>query len=1357
MKKLFFFILLLCATSMYAQTFQSGDLFYNVDSWEEKTVRVVGHESYKSLTEVTIPSTIEYAGETYTVTKIYGNAFNDCQSLTTVNFPNTLTEIHGWAFYNCLSLSSITIPDGLTYIGEYAFHDCKALTSATLPNSITEMREGIFCRTALTSITLPNNLTRLESRMFEDCQDLKSVTIPNTITSIGNSAFLRCKSLTTITLPNSITSLGSSTFQECISLKSINIPNNIATIESETFRSCRSLESVIIPNSVTRINTWAFAYCESLKSFVMPNSVTSTENYIFYECRSLTSLTLSNSLTRIERDICQHCSALESIIIPDGVESIGGYAFYGCSSLKSIAIPNSVKTIEDNTFDGCHSLSSLTISTNVKHIDGCAFCSTSLSSIKVNTNSITEFVESNLLSLLFETAGVSWYNLPDGIHVYIDGVEQTGHLVIPEGTTSINRFAFCQCKDITSVEVPSSVTSIGEYAFYGLQTVHINATTPPAITSTNIINENAFIVLPDAATLATYQSTPIWEEFGTRLVTKDAMQLREVTVAANNSLSSLHKTIGEENLLNTIQLKVHGSINSYDIMLIRNKMLNLRYLDLSDAEVKACPYEYYSGFCTHDNKLEDHSFSELNLRVVHLPKNLEEIYECFLSCPLLDTVYCQPGLKRIGTSAFNNCPSLRYVGVHEGLKEIGDYAFYSTPNLHTVNLPSTLESIGSYAFHSSGINAVTIPANVSYIGSEAFRGCKMESLAFPANGKLNTISSEIFSDLSNLKTIDWENSNITHIEYRGMANCPQLKITAFPRNLRYISDYAFESCSSIDSIVLPARLEEIGAHAFQYCHSVKVIKIPSTVRQIHDNAFYGCSNVTSVYTHTIEPTKINQQTFSCYKTATLFVPKTSYYNYYYNTQWSQFIKLKEYEEEYNYFYLYGDYYLGGEYGNITGNPDGDLFPGSGLITVGNDKVDVHNIHYYAGPDHFTGEWNYPSLITDNNLSIDTLFIHLSQRMYEWSFMTFPYDIDRAVLECNSEFVVRYYDGQIRANNGEGGWQNVPVGQLLLNGKGYIFQSANGDTLTMTFPKPNLPNKDIAVPLYQYNSVNPWDANWNMVGNPFLAYFDMNALTGFTYPVVAWNGYGYDTYRPGDDEYHFKPLESFFIQNVDLTKINFPIDGRETLTQAKSKLFSAPARRNTDSPTTRFIVNINLSDSTYTDRTRVVFNNQASVDYEMGVDASKMISTTAPVQLYTIGKSNEQYSINERPATIDGEMIQLGYYAAYAGEFTLSASRMDTTIMIYDNVEKQYVDLSLGEYTFNTEAGFNNSRFAMCATEKQDTPSSIQDVNMENLSSVSVYTTTGQTIAENVDFSTLHLPAGVYMIKSNNTIFKIVLP
>jgi hypothetical protein len=1050
---------------------------------------------------------------------------------------------------------------------------------------------------------------------------------------------------------------------------------------------------------------------------------------------------------------------MTSIIIPDGVTYIGSHAFYMCEALKSLTIPNTVTHIESYGFFNCLSLKEISIPASIQEIgegifNGCY----DLETINIQANSIQELCERNLCQQIHEK---SWASEQTALHLYVNGVALAGHVVIPEGTTRISPKTFYNksknLHQISSIEIPTTITSIGEYALYDIPMVHINATTPPAISSTNICAPDPLLILPDATTLANYLSAPIWSELADKMVTKDALQLRDVMITANNTLSALHKAVGEENLMNTIRLKVRGTINSYDIMLIRNKMINLKYLDLSEAEVKACSYEYYTGFCTHDNKLEDHSFSELNLQVVHLPKNLEEIHRCFTDCQNLDTVYCQPGLKQIGTSAFSNCPSLRYVGAHDGLKGIGDSAFYSTPNLETVNLPSTLDSIGAYAFNSSGLKSVSIPANVSYIGNEAFRYCKMESLSFPANGKLHTISSEMFSNLSNLKTIDWENSSITRIEYRGMANCDSLKISRFPKNLRYIGEYAFEYGYAIDTINLPRRLETIGSGAFQYCNNTKVIKIPSSVREIQDRAFWECKNVNSVHTYTIEPTRINQQTFSCYKKATLYVPKTSYYNYYYNTQWSQFLKLSEFDEEYDYFYLYGDYYLGDENGIIKGDPDGDLFPGSGLIIVGNETVDVHNLHYIAHQDEYSGEWTFPSLITDNNLSIDTLFIHLPQRVGQWHFLTFPYDVNREQLLCNSEFVVRYYDGEIRANYGSGGWQNVPVGQQMLNGQGYIFQSANNDTLMMVFPKPNLPDRDISLSLYQYNSVYPWDANWNMVGNPYLAYYDMNSITGFTYPVVTWNGYGYDTYRPGDDEYHFKPLEGFFIQNVDLSKITWPMKGRETLTQANSKRASAPARRSADNQTTkRFIININLSDSVYSDRTRVVFNAQASVDYEMGVDASKMMSTTAPVQLYTIGKSSEQYSINERPATTNGEVIQLGYYAAYAGHFTLSASRMDTTIMLYDNVEKCLVDLSQGDYIFSTEQGFNNQRFTMYAVEA-DTPTSIQDINIKDLSKVSVYTLTGQKIAKDVDFSSLQLLAGVYMIQTSNAIFKIVVP
>ena len=189
---------------------------------------------------------------------------------------------------------------------------------------------------------------------------------------------------------------------------------------------------------------------------------------------------------------------------------------------------------------------------------------------------------------------------------------------------------------------------------------------------------------------------------------------------------------------------------------------------------------------------------------------------------------------------------------------------------------------------------------------------------------------------------------------------------------------------------------------------------------------------------------------------------------------------------------------------------------------------------------------------------------------------------------------------------------------------------------------------------------------------------------------------------------------------------------------------------------RWLVDITISDSAYTDRTRVVFNEEASVEYDLGVDANKTIVTTAPVQLYTIGKSNEQYSINERPATTNGEVINLGYYAAHAGTFTLSVSRMDTTFMLYDNVEDQYVDLSQGDYTFDSEAGFNDTRFVMYAVETEELPTNVENLNMQDINKVTVYSVTGQTLAKDVDLQAMQLPAGVYMIKTTNGTHKVIL-
>jgi len=486
----------------------------------------------------------------------------------------------------------------------------------------------------------------------------------------------------------------------------------------------------------------------------------------------------------------------------------------------------------------------------------------------------------------------------------------------------------------------------------------MTATTPPTLKSNKLINATALVLVPETL-LTTYQTAPYWSSFANRIQSENSMAQREVTVTADKNKPALYVAIGEKNLAQTVSLKVNGTINSYDIMLIRNKMINLKYLDLSNASVVANSYEYYTGYCTHDNMLEEYAFSELGLKVLHLPKNLVSIHDCCTNCQGLDTVYCQPGLQSIGNKAFDGCTSLRHVDIKEGLTEIGTNAFANTSSLETIKLPNSLETIGDGAFYNTGLTSITIPANVQNMGEGGFvsilkgnhkctqyndngnsdgsvwqwyagaynhyycGGGKLEHVVFAPSCKLKTLPKYTFVGQESLLDISWP-TNMETLEFGSVAYCTSLKNRQFPEGLKTIKEYAFEGCTSLDTIVLPPHLATIGKNAFRDCANMDVIKISSSVYTINNFAFAGCPQVSKVYTYTVEPTNILQQTFDCYQVADLYVPRTSYLTYYTNTQWSQFLHLIEFDETYDYFYLNGDYELGGEHGTIEGNPDVDI-------------------------------------------------------------------------------------------------------------------------------------------------------------------------------------------------------------------------------------------------------------------------------------------------------------------------------------------------------------------------------------------------------------------------------------------------
>ena len=164
MKKLLTIIALaISAMTVMAEEFKIGKLTFEIVT--PRTVEL--SHANRDITNAFLNETIDYEGNSYTLTYIGDRAFEFCSSLTSVTIPNSVTRIGDWAFQGCYSLTSVTIPNSVTSIGKAAFKGCKSLKSVTIPNSVTSI--GISA--------------------FRGCSSLTSVTIPNSVTSISEGAF----------------------------------------------------------------------------------------------------------------------------------------------------------------------------------------------------------------------------------------------------------------------------------------------------------------------------------------------------------------------------------------------------------------------------------------------------------------------------------------------------------------------------------------------------------------------------------------------------------------------------------------------------------------------------------------------------------------------------------------------------------------------------------------------------------------------------------------------------------------------------------------------------------------------------------------------------------------------------------------------------------------------------------------------------------------------------------------------------------------------------------------------------------------------------------------------------------------
>ncbi len=410
----------------------------------------------------------------YPVTAIGDSAFRGCNALTGVTIPDSVESIGKNAFENCTALAEFTVPSGVASIGESTFRNCDSLEKLAVEagsESFVADEKGVLFnkdKTLLlaypagnkrTEYVIPDYIKRVERYAFAGSDNLEEVVWGNPETVVDLGAFSDCTGLYRVTIPEGTTHLSDWLFNACFSLTEVNLPESLEMLGSGVFHWCTSLEKIELPSGLKEISNNAFRECERLRSITIPDGVEIIRPNAFHQCYSLESVEIPESVAYIGDTAFYQCYSLKKIIFPDGIKILDGAVLRYCVNLESFSIPESVTDIKDESFMDCRSLETLVIPENVKNLTGKAFVNCiSLESIIVDVNNANLTAGRNGVLFSKDNKKLVYYPANKADKIYN----------VPDGVTTIGKYAFCNAQNLASVVIPDSVTAVEAAAFYGL-------------------------------------------------------------------------------------------------------------------------------------------------------------------------------------------------------------------------------------------------------------------------------------------------------------------------------------------------------------------------------------------------------------------------------------------------------------------------------------------------------------------------------------------------------------------------------------------------------------------------------------------------------------------------------------------------------------------------------------------------------------------------------------------------------------------------------------------------------------------------------------------------------------------------
>ncbi len=648
--------------------------------------------------------------------------------------------------------------------------------------------------------------------------------------------------------PDSTVRFVGNAMRNSCAIKRIELPM-VSSIEQQSFYGLYGLSELVFASedalknsTLTDIGYRAFESCGALTSFVVPASVKTISAMAFYGCSHLTSFTVAEGSV---------------------LESIGEQAFYNMASQVekgiNFVIPATVKAVGAKAFERAKIIEltlseKLQLDANGSLIEGCI----TIEKIHVpenhetlsSYNGIVYDKEQTAIYMVPSAWNEDQFIIPDTVQVIAASMFarfKGSYVKLPAALTSISDKAF-EYSNITHIEIPDNVTSIGNYAFRDCKNLHTITISPNSKLTT--IGTYAF-----SNTIVSELNLPDSVEFMGSYALGGCKQLTYFKVPA--SLKTLEgRTFSNCTALTTVELseglEVIGS-SAFHASGITSIVIPNSVKQIIDYAFQQCK-SLKTFTCTDAAQLHFVGFS------------------AFLNCEALETVTFGPAVKSFGYNAqgkyntFSGCTNLKEINLPAEMVKIPDGFFAGLQNLEVLTLPAQLEELGAEAFYNCPkLKTVTIPASLRTIGSGAFAYCTaLKSVVFEEGSSIQIIPEGMFAECSSLASIVFPAglveigdsafaktafttlslpATLEEIGTTAFFECQKLTALDLPDSMLRIGNEAFANCYELVTIDLNEGLDHIGTFAFANCSKITAVTIPATVTSIEGNPFMGCTDL----------------------------------------------------------------------------------------------------------------------------------------------------------------------------------------------------------------------------------------------------------------------------------------------------------------------------------------------------------------------------------------------------------------------------------------------------------------------------------------------------------------------------------